>query len=392
LRIRPLTAEELVTLPAPLQKNVLSTTPFTPNQVTVQGERKQSYMFDHVFGPEISQKEIYDRAVMNLVDKFLDGFNATIIAYGHASSGKTHTLGLSNDVSPSNESKGIIPRSMSTLFSCINSAQYKARKFVMRISFVEIHNNTLIDLLGDKDSQTLVREDSSNRIIWKDLKEIKVNNVDEIMGLLSSGALSRNSLTLNANANSWRGHRVFTVTLSQQKFVPSNGLPTNSNNIPPTTSKFNFGRSKSREEIKTNKHDGEWIAVTSKFHFVDLAWNDMKNDNTLVNPQEKDCHSLNSVILPLGNVISTQGMASDKEFKHTRTLKDYIGNNAQTLVISCVSPAINQIKETINTLEYATQARNLKNISIVHHEVGWHNLEHLQDLVLKLRTEVRALR
>ncbi|CAG8465993.1 23383_t:CDS:2 [Gigaspora rosea] len=361
LRIRPLTAEELVTLPAPLQKNVLSTTPFTPNQVTVQGERKQSYMFDHVFGPEISQKEIYDRAVMNLVDKFLDGFNATIIAYGHASSGKTHTLGLSNDVSPSNESK-------------------------------EIHNNTLIDLLGDKDSQTLVREDSSNRIIWKDLKEIKVNNVDEIMGLLSSGALSRNSLTLNANANSWRGHRVFTVTLSQQKFVPSNGLPTNSNNIPPTTSKFNFGRSKSREEIKTNKHDGEWIAVTSKFHFVDLAWNDMKNDNTLVNPQEKDCHSLNSVILPLGNVISTQGMASDKEFKHTRTLKDYIGNNAQTLVISCVSPAINQIKETINTLEYATQARNLKNISIVHHEVGWHNLEHLQDLVLKLRTEVRALR
>ncbi|CAG8558361.1 221_t:CDS:2 [Gigaspora margarita] len=392
LRIRPLTAEELVTLPAPLQKNVLSTTPFTPNQVTVQGERKQSYMFDHVFGPEISQKEIYDRAVMNLVDKFLDGFNATIIAYGHASSGKTHTLGLSYDVSPSNESKGIIPRSMSTLFSCINSAQYKARKFVMRISFVEIHNNTLIDLLGDKDSQTFVREDSSNRLFWKNLKEIKVNNVDEIMGILSSGALSQNSSTLNTNASSWRGHRVFTVTLSQQKFVPSNGIPTNSNNVPPTTSKFNFGKSKSREEIKTNKHDGEWIAVTSKFHFVDLAWNDMKNDNILVNPQEKECHSLNSAILPLGNVISTQGMASDKEYKHTRTLKDYIGNNTQTLVISCVSPAINQIKETINTLEYATQARNLKNTFIVHHEVGWHNLEHLQDLVLKLRTEVRALR
>ncbi|CAG8793611.1 11356_t:CDS:2, partial [Cetraspora pellucida] len=90
------------------------------------------------------------------------------------------------------------------------------------------------------------------------------------------------------------------------------------------------------------------------------------------------------------NVINTQGMTikvPDLEYKHTRTLKDYLGNNAQTLVISCVPPALNQIKETINTLEYATQARNHKNTSIVHHEVGWHNLEHLQDLVLKLRTE-----
>ncbi|CAG8698268.1 15546_t:CDS:2, partial [Dentiscutata erythropus] len=392
LRIRPLTAEELVTLPAPLQKNVLSTTPFTPNQVTVQGERKQSYMFDHVFGPEISQKEIYDRVVMNLVDKFLDGFNSTIIAYGHASSGKTHTLGLPNDVPQSNESKGIISRSMSTLFSCINSAQYKARKFAMRISFVEIHDNFLIDLLGDKDSQALVREDSNNRIYWKNMKEIKVNSVDEIMRLLSRGALNRKNSNLDTNASSLRGHRVFTVTLSQQKFVPSNGMPANSSNIPPTNPKFNFGKSKSKEDVKTNKHDGEWIAVTSKFHFVDLAWNDMKNVDTSVNPQEKESHSLNSAILPLGNVISNQGMASDKEYKHMRTLKDYIGNNAQTLVISCVSPAINQIKETINTLEYVTQARSLKNTSTVHHEVGWHNLEHLQDLVLKLRTEVRALR
>ncbi|CAG8611144.1 2747_t:CDS:2, partial [Dentiscutata heterogama] len=315
LRIRPLTAEELVTLPAPLQKNILSTTPFTPNQVTVQGERKQSYMFDHVFGPEISQKEIYDRAVMNLVDKFLD-------AYGHASSGKTHTLGLPSDVSQSNESKGIIPRAMSTLFSCINSAQYKARKFVMRISFVEIHDNFLIDLLGDKDSQALVREDSNNRIYWKNLKEIKVNSVDEIMG--------KNS-TLDTKASSLRGHRIFTVTLSQQKFVPSNGMPANSSNMSPTNPKFNFGKSKPREEIKMNKHDGEWIAVTSKFHFVDLAWNDMKNVDTSVNPQEKESHSLYSAILPLRNVISNQGMASDKEYKHIRTLKDYIVNNTINL-------------------------------------------------------------
>lgn len=73
LRIRTLSAEELLPIPPRLQKHVLSTTPFAPNQVIVQGERKQVFSFDNVFAPEVSQKEIYDRVVMNMIDKFIEG-------------------------------------------------------------------------------------------------------------------------------------------------------------------------------------------------------------------------------------------------------------------------------------------------------------------------------
>lgn len=81
LRIRPWSAEELVRIPSRLQRNVISTTPFTPNQVVIQGEKKQSFTFDHVFGPETTQKEIYDKTVMKLVDQFLEGMLYTSINF-----------------------------------------------------------------------------------------------------------------------------------------------------------------------------------------------------------------------------------------------------------------------------------------------------------------------
>ncbi|CAG8700627.1 11331_t:CDS:2, partial [Scutellospora calospora] len=132
LRIRPLTAEDLVNLPSRFQRNVLSTTLFAPNQVTVQTEKKQTFTFDHVFGPDSTQKDIYDRCIKSMVDKFLEGFNVTILAYGQTSSGKTHTMGTADSLSSPQETRGIIPRAMATLFSYINSAQYKNRKFTMK--------------------------------------------------------------------------------------------------------------------------------------------------------------------------------------------------------------------------------------------------------------------
>jgi chromosome segregation ATPase len=62
-------------------------------------------------------------------------------------------------------------------------------------------------------------------------------------------------------------------------------------------------------------------------------------------------------------------------------------------MIACVSPAEYNISETINTLKYANRARNIKNSAIVNQEeAGWNDLEHLQNLVLKLRAEIKSIR
>lgn len=97
----------------------------------------------------------------------------TVLAFGHTSSGKSYTMGTTEK--STQESKGIIPRSITTLFSCVNSTQYKTRKPFMKVSFVEIYNDKLTDLLcegGDRKLNTSLNG----------LQEIRVNSAEEVMG------------------------------------------------------------------------------------------------------------------------------------------------------------------------------------------------------------------
>ncbi|CAG8768832.1 3800_t:CDS:2, partial [Racocetra fulgida] len=214
LRIRPLTPEDLINIPARFQRNVLSTAAYAPNQVTVRHETKQNFTFDHVFGQECSQKEVYEhkesrkirlvvlgKELALRIGRIGSGLEGLIsigaddgqldsepfaIRTGRfwlvlCTSSKTHTMGTSNDFTSPPESMGIIPRAMTSLFSAINSVQYKQRKFSMRVSFVEFYNEDLIDLLSEGSEedkpQLLIREDPSGSISLSGLQEIKVNSV-----------------------------------------------------------------------------------------------------------------------------------------------------------------------------------------------------------------------
>jgi hypothetical protein len=71
VRIRPITNQDTANLPTRFQRQVLTTS--APNQVIVQSDKKQVFSYDYVFGPEASQQDIYDKAVVKLVDNFLEG-------------------------------------------------------------------------------------------------------------------------------------------------------------------------------------------------------------------------------------------------------------------------------------------------------------------------------
>ena len=82
-------------------------------------------------------------------------------------------------------SSGIIPRAVKALFNTINdntSSVYLNRNS-MKVSFVEIYNEDLIDLLseGECRPQVIIREDSKGNIVWNGLQEVQVNSVDEVM-------------------------------------------------------------------------------------------------------------------------------------------------------------------------------------------------------------------
>ncbi|CAG8714193.1 149_t:CDS:2, partial [Acaulospora morrowiae] len=250
-----------------------------------KSEDKQVYSFDHVFGEECTQQEFYESAIEGLIEKFLDGYNVTILTYGKTSSGKSYTLGTtpssistsSNDSDTSSTSciidhqSGIIPRSMNSLFALIeNSEKYKSNKISLKVSYVEVVNEDLIDLLdppiylfngeddkmggmgigNGRDSSTghrigemstneigmyfghneipylkplvLIREDAKGNIHWSGLQEIGVNNAKEVMEHLTRGIESRHKNCSDVSTSiASRSHTIFSVTMTRQKFIPS---------------------------------------------------------------------------------------------------------------------------------------------------------------------------
>ena len=54
--------------------------------------KDQTFAFDRVFDENTTQGDVYESTTKNLLDSVLDGFNATVFAYGATGCGKTHTI------------------------------------------------------------------------------------------------------------------------------------------------------------------------------------------------------------------------------------------------------------------------------------------------------------
>ncbi|CAM9268828.1 unnamed protein product, partial [Choristocarpus tenellus] len=80
------------------------------NNQVVAGDN--CFRFDHVFDSESTQEEVYRKTTLPLVERCLDGYNATVFAYGQTGSGKTWTVGNAYSVNGRPEDAGIIPRAV----------------------------------------------------------------------------------------------------------------------------------------------------------------------------------------------------------------------------------------------------------------------------------------
>lgn len=305
-------------------------------------EKKHNFNFDRVLGPSDGQDAVYRGSVQSLVPKFLEGYNVTVLAYGQTSSGKSYTMGTASSDSIDFEGlvagktpdpeMGIIPRAVAQLFDAMNAAKAKSGgsiQYTLKASFIEIYNEDLIDLFADADGDARplvqIREDKLGHIFWSGLREVKVNNVADVMNYLVQGSAVRRTNETDMNAQSSRSHAIFSLTLTQRKYLgggpppppvsgsamasssltaggrttpngtrasmsglprPSSamgrqtptGIPTpgrsrTPSGINPTRSQspaFNANGSGERA-LAPSASDGEWSTAVSKFHFVDLA-------------------------------------------------------------------------------------------------------------------------
>jgi hypothetical protein len=211
LRIRPPTAQDATSIPARFQRTIIHATSSTSVSVdstsynappsggsittaapAITTAKKQVFTFDQVHPPSTTQHALFASTAKPLIDRFMEGFNCTILAYGQTSSGKTFTmtgLDLDADASDSNNGMGIIPRAVATIFSRareVKEERGSAWNYNIKGSFIEIYNEDLIDLLALDDAtggrrEVQIREDKDGHIIWGGLREVNVRNSNEVM-------------------------------------------------------------------------------------------------------------------------------------------------------------------------------------------------------------------
>jgi kinesin family protein 4/21/27 len=328
-------------------------------EVTV---KTKTFAFDTVLDSGEGQAEVFE-TVSPLMQSFFEGYNATCLAYGQTGSGKTFTMGsgfVGEDLEERDQ--GIIQRVSDKIFSM--TEQCTDKDFVVELSFLEIYNEDLHDLLAEGQGNLCLRQNSSTGDVTVDgLTRNVIQNSGELEKWLQIGSQSRHTSETKMNAVSSRSHAICTLTLTQSP--------------------------KSEDEQETKEQ-----TITSKFHLVDLAGSERAKRTGAEGAQFKEGIAINGSLFALGNVISALGDDAKRaanshvpyrDSKLTRLLQDSLGGNSRTLMIGCISPADTNLDETYSALTYIHRARNIKNKPVI-------NRDPTGEKILALRAENQVLR
>ncbi|GAV63985.1 Kinesin domain-containing protein [Cephalotus follicularis] len=307
-----------------------------------------AYAYDRVFGPTTTTRHVYDVAAQNVVSGAMDGINGTIFAYGVTSSGKTHTM------HGDQRSPGIIPLAVKDVFSIIQETLN--REFLLRVSYLEIYNEVVNDLLNPAGQNLRIREDSQGTFV-EGIKEEVVLSPAHALSLIAAGEEHRHVGSTNFNLLSSRSHTIFTLTIESS--------PCGENN------------------------EGEAVNL-SQLNLIDLAGSESSKAET-IGVRRKEGSYINKSLLTLGTVISklTDGTATHipyRDSKLTRLLQSSLSGHGRVSLICTVTPSSSSSEETHNTLKFAHRA---KHIEI---QASQNKIIDEKSLIKKYQNEIRCLK
>src|ERR1700744_3413443 len=96
---------------------------------------------------------------------------------------------------------GIIPRFIHHLFAAVPDAQIST-------TFLELHNEDLIDLLNPLAKNISIREDPQGNIYWIGAQEQTTNTPEELLSVLQKGLIARSTGATDMNQSSSRSHAI----------------------------------------------------------------------------------------------------------------------------------------------------------------------------------------
>lgn len=170
--------------------------------------KRDTFTYDHIYGTESKTQDIYDEMVDPIVSSVVDGVHGTVFAYGQTSCGKTYTM-QGHGTTP-----GILQMAVLGIFEKIESCP--DREFLFRVSYIEIYNEVVRDLLDPSCSVLKIRE-SRSRGVFVEAAERIVTDFSDITAALKFGDKQRHVEETKMNERSSRSHTIFKITLESKE-------------------------------------------------------------------------------------------------------------------------------------------------------------------------------
>ncbi|GMI84335.1 ARABIDOPSIS NPK1-ACTIVATING KINESIN 2, NPK1-ACTIVATING KINESIN 2, TETRASPORE [Hibiscus trionum] len=294
------------------------------------------YSFDRVFDPLCSTRNVYKDGAKDVALSALTGINATIFAYGQTSSGKTFTM------------RGLTENVVKDIYEHIKNTQ--ERDFVLKLSAMEIYNETVVDLLNRDSGCLRLLDDPERGTIVEKLVEEVVQDSQHLRHLIGICEAQRQVGETALNDKSSRSHQIIRLTIE----------------------------SSLRENAECVK------SFLASLNLVDLAGSERVSQTNAAGVRLKEGSHINRSLLTLTTVIRklSGGKRSHipyRDSKLTRILQNSLGGNARTAIICTISPALSHVEQTRNTLSFATSAKEVINNAHV-------NMKEVARLEAKLQT------
>ncbi|NXW72481.1 CENPE protein, partial [Hirundo rustica] len=286
------------------------------------------FSYDRVFHSSDNTQQLYDGVAVPIIKSAVQGYNGTIFAYGQTASGKTYTM-MGNE-----DSMGIIPKAIQHVFKII--CEIPDREFLLRVSYMEIYNETITDLLCDnrKKKPLGIREDVNRNTYVEDLIEEVVVAPEQVMEWIRKGERNRHYGETKMNEHSSRSHTIFRMIIE------------------------------SRERSDPANANCDGAVMVSHLNLVDLAGSERASQTGSEGVRLKEGCNINRSLFILGQVIKKlcddpSGFINYRDSKLTRILQNSLGGNAKTVIICTITPV--SFDETLSTLQFANTAKGMKN-------------------------------
>ncbi|XP_048419104.1 kinesin-like protein KIF23 isoform X4 [Stegostoma tigrinum] len=409
-RVRPLTSEDTECCVELISNTTIQLHPPDGIKVNRNGEFKEmQYSFKEVFGAFTTQKELFNVVARPLVEDLIHGKNGLLFTYGVTGSGKTHTMtGSPGDggllprcldmifcsIGPFQAKRFVfkpddknamevqgdvdallerqkrdaqsstIPKTLSSRHKmdpefadmitvpehCKAEGVDEDSVYSLFVSYIEIYNNYLYDLLEEipqdpikpKPPQSkILREDSNHNMYVAGCMEVEVKSTEEAFEVFWKGQKKRRIANTTLNRESSRSHSVFIIKLAQAP------LDADGDNV-----------LQAKDQT-----------IVSQLSLVDLAGSERTNRTKAEGSRLRETGNINQSLMTLRTCIEvlrenqmygTNKMVPYRDSKLTHLFKNYFDGEGKVRMIVCVNPKADDYEETLLVMRFAEMTQEVE--------------------------------